>query len=128
MGRILPPARTSENPGIKSLQLTIFAAAPVEAGGGCLPFFKLGLTGDTQANARDCLAAGFRNSRLALLAMRQAFTVGQPAPGQFDRVFYTGIYLILHPAITRPTNRHNELLSIKLQKFQFKRILPLYIF
>ncbi len=56
-------------------KLTIFAAAPIEAGRGRLPFFQLRLAFDTQADARDCLAASLWDSRLAFDTMSQAFPV-----------------------------------------------------
>jgi hypothetical protein len=60
-----------------SLQLAIFAAAPIETSGSCLPFFA------------------------------RALTIRQPTPSQLYCVFYTGVYLILHTPITGPTTSHN---------------------
>jgi hypothetical protein len=42
--------------------------------------------------------------------MNGPLTIRQPAARQLYRVFHTGVYLILHTPITRPTTGHIQLL------------------
>lgn len=92
------------------LQLTVFAAAPIEACEICLLLFTPGLAIDTKPDTRDRFSPGLGNDSLAFLAMGQPLTVRQPTPCQLNGITNAGVYLILHSPVTGPPYGHNALL------------------
>jgi hypothetical protein len=90
--------------------LTVFAPPPIKKRLSGLLFFENRLATDTQTNTGNGFAARLRDSGLAFLTMRQALTIRQPTPGQLHGIPHTGVNLILHRPVTRPTTRHHLLL------------------
>src|SRR5690606_31490046 len=106
-GRGKPP--TSRAPDLhpaRSAQLAVLAAAAVVAAERGLLAVRRFLAGDAQAHARHGLAARLRNRCVALLAMRTAGTLRQPAARPLDPVLDGGVDLFLHRAVAGPTGGH----------------------
>jgi hypothetical protein len=78
--------RRQGKPGKVLLQLTVFAAAPVETNGFGLFRFKFRLTFHAQTNAGNRFAASFRNNVSSFHTVRQALATGQTAPDRTYRV------------------------------------------
>jgi len=90
---------THPGPALESAQLAVLAAAPVVSTGVRLFQVVRLLAGHAKPHARHCLASGFGNGRVALLAVKEPRTLRQFAAGPLDCVLDGGVDLVLHGAV-----------------------------
>jgi vacuolar-type H+-ATPase subunit I/STV1 len=87
--------------------LAVFAGPSVNAAAFALLFFQLGLALYAQAHTRHRNPPGLGYVPVAFFTMGQAIALTQAASGFVNRVFNTGVDLILHGAIPCPSSGHN---------------------
>ena len=91
-------------------QLAVLAAAPVVKRNGLLLLVGFLLAGDAKAHAGESIAPGLRYFLTAFLAMAQAITFGQAAPGASNFIVDGILNLILYGVVAGPTACHDVLL------------------